>query len=57
MDRPQRPQRGQNPVQNNPQGNNGYNQQMQGQSAGVKSYGLVVDLAVSYYKQEKSPDE
>ena len=32
-------------------------QQMQGQSAGVKSYGLVVDLAVSYYKQEKSPDD
>lgn len=31
MDRPQRPQRGQNPVQNNPQGNNGYNQQIQGQ--------------------------
>ena len=31
MDRPNRPQRGQNPVQNNPQVNNGYNPQMQGQ--------------------------
>ena len=30
-------------------------QQMQGQSAGVKSYGFVVDLAVAYYKSsEKS---
>ena len=31
MDRPNRPQRGQNPVQNNPQVNNGYNPQMPAQ--------------------------
>ena len=38
MERPNRPQRGQNPAQNNPQVNNGYNPQMQQRGQQMQGY-------------------